>query len=127
MMGKFALTVTLPASDIERAKKWYAEKLGLEPVAEFPGAVRYQAGGVRFEIYPSQFAGTAQNTAAGWNVDDVEKVVDELSARGVVFEQYDFPGLKTNEKGIAQIGPETAAWFKDSEGNTIGVARYEGE
>jgi catechol 2,3-dioxygenase-like lactoylglutathione lyase family enzyme len=123
MMGDFPMVATLPASDIERAKRWYQEKLGLTPVSEYEQGVRYRSGGARFELYPSSYAGTAQNTAAGFQVDDVERVVDELAAKGVVFEQYDFPGLKTNEKGIATFGTETAAWFKDSEGNILSIGR----
>ncbi len=123
MMSRFPLVATLPAADIDRAKAWYRDKLGLEPVGELEQGLRYESGGVRFELYPSSFAGTAQNTAAGFQVDDIEAVVDELTARGVVFEQYDFPGLKTNEKGIATFGTETAAWFKDSEGNILSVGR----
>jgi catechol 2,3-dioxygenase-like lactoylglutathione lyase family enzyme len=122
-MSRFPLIATLPAHDIERAKRWYEEKLGLTPVSELEQGLRYQSGGVRFEVYPSGFAGTAQNTAAGFFVDDVERTVDELSAKGVVFEQYDFPGLKTDAKGIARFGTETAAWFKDSEGNILSLGR----
>jgi catechol 2,3-dioxygenase-like lactoylglutathione lyase family enzyme len=122
-MSRYAMVATLPASDIERARRWYEEMLGLTPVSEYEQGLRYEAGGVRFELYPSSFAGTAQNTAAGFQVDDVERVVDDLTAKGVVFEQYDFPGLKTNEKGIATFGTETAAWFKDSEGNILSLGR----
>jgi catechol 2,3-dioxygenase-like lactoylglutathione lyase family enzyme len=120
-MGRFRIEPTLPASDLGRAKAWYRDKLGLEPVLETPADVFYVAGGVRFSIFPSQFAGTAQNTAAAFAVDDVESVVAELTARGVVFEQYDFPGLKTDERGIAQLDGFKGAWFKDSEGNTLVV------
>jgi catechol 2,3-dioxygenase-like lactoylglutathione lyase family enzyme len=114
---------TLPASDIARAKTWYEEKLGLTPESEDPGGMYYVAGGVRFSVYPSQFAGTAQNTAAEFEVENLEKEVDDLTSRGVVFEQYDFPGMKTNEKGIAAMeeGGYAAAWFKDSEGNIIAI------
>ena len=123
MMGRFRIEPTLPASDLERAKAWYREKLGLEPVLETPADVFYVAGGVRFSIYPSQFAGTAQNTAAAFVVEDVEAVVEELIGRGVVFEQYDLPGVKTDERGIAQLEGFKGAWFKDSEGNTIVVGQ----
>jgi catechol 2,3-dioxygenase-like lactoylglutathione lyase family enzyme len=122
MMSRYPLVATLPAADIDRARTWYEEKLGLVPVKEFEQGLRYESGGVNFELYPSSFAGTAQNTAAGFAVDDVEAAVDELAAKGVVFEQYDFPGLKTNEKGIATFGSESAAWFKDSEGNILSVS-----
>ncbi|HCO02029.1 MAG TPA: glyoxalase [Actinobacteria bacterium] len=113
---------TVPAADLERAKAFYADKLGLEPKDEQPGGIWYEAGGIRFLLYPTPSAGTAQNTAIGFAVDDIEKVVAELKDRGVVFEEYDFPGLKTVDS-IADTGPIRAAWFKDSEGNIIGVVQ----
>ena len=123
MMSRFRIGPTLPASDIERAKAWYLDKLGLTPVSEDPGGVEYELeSGTGFTVYPSQFAGTAQNTAAGFRTgEELEKVVDELAAKGVVFEQYDFPGLKTDAKGIADVGETRGAWFKDSEGNILAV------
>ncbi|HYU57989.1 MAG TPA: VOC family protein [Actinomycetota bacterium] len=116
------LMAMLPASDYERAKAWYRDKLGLTPVRDEPEGADYEIGGVRFGVYPSQFAGTNQATAAGFYVDDIEKTIDELTAKGVVFEQYDMPGLKTDEKGIAELGPFKGAWFKDSEGNILVVS-----
>ena len=120
-MLNFPLHPTLPASDLERAKEWYRDRLGVTPVEEAPEGVMYETGGVRWDLYPSEFAGTNQATAATFIVDDVEKVVDELTARGVVFEQYDFPGLKTDAKGIATLDTMKGAWFKDSEGNILVV------
>jgi catechol 2,3-dioxygenase-like lactoylglutathione lyase family enzyme len=120
------MMATLPASDFERAKAWYRDKLGLTPVRDLPVGADYEVGGATFGLYPSEFAGTNQATAAGFYVDDVEATVDELSAKGVVFEQYDLPGLKTNEKGIAELGPYQGAWFKDSEGNILVVSKFMG-
>jgi len=124
MLDQYDVSPTLPASDIERAKAWYRDKLGFSPEEELPdGSAYYKSGSTRFFLYPTQFAGTAQNTAVGWDVDDLDKVVDELRSRGVVFEEYDFPGLKT-ENGIAVLeGVERAAWFKDSEGNILSVVQ----
>jgi catechol 2,3-dioxygenase-like lactoylglutathione lyase family enzyme len=124
MLDQYDVEATVPAADIERAKAWYQEKLGFSPEETYPdGSARYRSGSSRFFLYPTQFAGTAQNTAVGWEVDDVEKVVEELRGRGVVFEEYDFPGLKT-VNGIAEIsGVERAAWFKDSEGNILSVGQ----
>jgi predicted enzyme related to lactoylglutathione lyase len=113
---------TIPASDIERAKAFYRDKLGLEPEEELPGGIWYRAGGIRFLLYPTPSAGTAQNTAVGFAVDDIGKVVAELKERGVVFEEYDFPGLKTVDS-IADTGPIRAAWLKDSEGNILGIVQ----
>jgi catechol 2,3-dioxygenase-like lactoylglutathione lyase family enzyme len=118
--GRFV--AMLPVADIERAKRWYAEKLGFEPESQDAGGAHYRSGAARFDLYVTQFAGTAQHTQAGWMVDDVDRTVDDLRGRGVVFEEYDFPGLKT-ENGIADLGYERAAWFKDSEGNILAVAK----
>jgi len=61
---------------------------------------------------------------AGWKVENIEEVVEALRERGVVFEQYDLPGLKTDEQGIAAIGPSKSAWFKDTEGNILSIAEF---
>lgn len=114
---------TLPASDLGRAKKFYAEKLGLSPSTESPGALFYvTGGGTRFTLYPTPNQSRGGHTQMGFTVDDIKETVAELKAAGVVFEEYDFPGLKT-EGSIAQTGDVRAAWFKDSEGNLIGVVQ----
>jgi catechol 2,3-dioxygenase-like lactoylglutathione lyase family enzyme len=125
MLEGSEFVATLPARDIDRAKAWYREKLGLEPVEEHEGALIYRAGSGTFQLYPTQFAGIAQHTLGGWYVDDIERTVAELRGRGVQFEDYDFPGLKT-ENGIAQLGFERSAWFKDSEGNIVAIAELAG-
>jgi catechol 2,3-dioxygenase-like lactoylglutathione lyase family enzyme len=120
VLNEFDLWTTLPAADLERAKRWYSEKLGFEPESEDPGGIHYRTGQAAFDLYPTQFAGIAQHTLAGWSVRGLDQVVAELRKRGVVFEEYDFPGLKT-ENGIADLGVERAAWFRDSEGNILSV------
>jgi catechol 2,3-dioxygenase-like lactoylglutathione lyase family enzyme len=124
MLDQYNLEPTLPASDIDRAKAWYRDKLGFTPEEELPdGSAYYRSGSSRFYLYATQFAGTAQNTAAGWIVDDLDKEMEELRGRGVVFEEYDFPGLKT-VNGVAEIeGIERSAWFKDSEGNILSLGQ----
>ncbi len=114
---------TLPASDLGRAKKFYAEKLGLNPSTESPGALFYvTGGGTRFTLFPTPNQTRGGHTQMGFSVEDVEKTVALLRAAGVVFEEYDFPGLKTIG-GVAQTGDVRAAWFKDSEGNLIGLVQ----
>jgi catechol 2,3-dioxygenase-like lactoylglutathione lyase family enzyme len=125
MLGEFGIGVTLPASDLERARAWYEQKLGLTPVHKWAGGLRYRSGSTFFDIYPTSQAGTAKNTAAGWDVDDVARVVEELRARGVEFQEYDFPGLKT-VNGIAEMDGERAAWFVDSEGNILSISQLTG-
>ena len=122
MLEQFDITPTLPAADLERAKRWNQEKLGLTPERESQEELSYRSGSGSFGVYRSSFAGTAQNTAAGWQVDNLEKVMEDLRGRGVTFEEYDFPGLKT-ENGIASFpeGGGRGCWFKDSEGNILAL------
>jgi catechol 2,3-dioxygenase-like lactoylglutathione lyase family enzyme len=122
MLGDYDIGVTLPASDLNRARAWYEEKLGFTPVHEWPAGLRYRSGSSFFDLYPTQFAGTAKNTAAGWAVDDVDRVVAELRERGLEFQEYDLPGLKT-VNGVADIDGERAAWFVDSEGNILSISQ----
>jgi catechol 2,3-dioxygenase-like lactoylglutathione lyase family enzyme len=110
----------LPVSDLERARAFYSEKLGLEVADENPGGLLYRLdGGGEFLLYPSGNR-PGGHTQANINVDDVATLVTQLRSRGVVFEEYDWPGLKTVD-GIATTGPHQSAWFKDSEGNLIGL------
>jgi len=114
---------TLPAADLERAKKWYEAKLGLTPASELTGGLFYvMAGGTRFILYPTPNPSRGGHTQIGFATDDIEAEVAELKERGVVSEEYDFPGLKT-ENSVAQTGEAKAAWFKDSEDNTIGIVQ----
>ncbi len=114
---------TLPAADLGRAKKFYAEKLGLSPSTESPGGLFYvTGGGTRFILYPTPNPARAGHTQMGFAVEDINSAVADLKAAGVTFEEYDFPGLKT-EGSIARTGDSSAAWFKDSEGNLIGLVQ----
>jgi catechol 2,3-dioxygenase-like lactoylglutathione lyase family enzyme len=112
---------TIPAKDIEKTRRFYEDTLGFTAENESPAGITYRAGQSRFDLYPTQFAGTAQHTLMGWVVDDVEITVKELSNQGVTFEHYDMPGLKTDANGIAELGGEKGAWFKDPEGNILSV------
>jgi len=121
MLEGFDYTPTIPAADIERAKKFYADKLGLSPKEERMDGTLYVTGNTQFLLYKTQFTG-AQHTLGGFEVKDLDKTMKDLRARGVTFEEYDFPGLKT-EKGIAKFSEtERGAWFKDSEGNILAIA-----
>lgn len=119
MLGKLEAMSVLPAKDLRRAMAYYKDKLGLEPVEEQEGGVMYQTGsGTKFLIYETDNAGSAKNTAMCWDTADLDAEMTELRGRGVEFEDYDFPGLKT-ENGVATTGGERAAWFTDSEGNIL--------
>ena len=124
MLADHPITTALPAVDLERAKRFYAEKLGLTPESEIPGGFLYRCGGdTIFTLFTSQGAASGTHTQASWIVDDVEAEVAALKARGVVFEEYDTPSLKTI-KSVASTGPAKAAWFKDSEGNLLVLLQF---
>ncbi|AKJ10599.1 glyoxalase [Streptomyces incarnatus] len=121
----------LPAGDLERARRFYADKLGLEPVDERPGGLLYQCGGTDFVVFRSTGTSPGTFTQMAFEVDDLDAVVAELRRRGVVFEEVDLPGLRTQD-GIAEIEGnylskgargERGAWFRDSEGNLLGVGQ----
>jgi catechol 2,3-dioxygenase-like lactoylglutathione lyase family enzyme len=122
MLANLEIHATVPAHDLERARRFYADRLGLTPARETPGGLVYEHGSSWFLLYPSAGAGTAQHTLMGWETNDIEGLVGALRARGVVFEEYDLPGLKT-VNGIATTGPNRAAWFKDSAGNILGIVQ----
>jgi len=113
---------TVPASDLERARAFYADKLGLHPAHYLEAGTFYRVGSSWFALYPSSFAGSADHTILGLDVENIQAEVAALRARGVTFEEYDFPGLKT-EDGIADLGDYRAAWFRDREGNIVMLAQ----
>lgn len=115
---------SLPAHDIERAKAWYKDKLGFTPTRDLgPGGQLYMSGTSIFVIYPTQFAGTAKNTLAGWVVANLDETMAELRAKGVKFEDYAMGDQGPNtENGVARDeNGGAAAWFTDSEGNILNV------
>ncbi|WP_394551303.1 VOC family protein [Agromyces sp. MMS24-JH15] len=115
----------LPASDFQRAVRWWKDVFGLEPEADGApddGAVMFRIGDTALLVYESQFAGTAQNTALGLDTDDLDRDMAALRERGVVFNDYDMPGLQTVD-GVADEGGMRTAWFDDSEGNIIAIGQ----
>src|SRR6059058_2027908 len=115
-----AAAATLPASDIGRARKFYEETLGLTSEQEDPGGILYRAGSSQVFLYPSDYAGTNQATAASFEVADIEATLAELRDAGVTPEQYDLPGV-TMENGIADMGGDRGAWIRDPEGNILAL------
>jgi len=112
---------TVAVSDLDQARKFYEGTLGFEVMDERSDGVTYKdASGGWFLVYPSQFAGTAKSTYMSFEVASLEEAVKELRDRGVVFEEYDMPGLKTVE-GIAEIQGVKGAWFKDPDGNILAL------
>jgi catechol 2,3-dioxygenase-like lactoylglutathione lyase family enzyme len=122
LLDRFPTHTTLPASDLERAKAWYRDKLEMVPKSEDEGGVYYESGGRTFALFPTPYAGTAKNTAMEWSVDDVEAVVAHLKELSVSFDHYDIPGVEW-AGDIATMGPFKAAWFKDSEDNILSVTQ----
>jgi catechol 2,3-dioxygenase-like lactoylglutathione lyase family enzyme len=121
MLSSRRIRATIPAADLGRARQWYEEKLGLTPRAEVPAGLLYDlGGGTGFLLYPTSAAGKAPNTLASFTSTDVKGDVAMLRRRGVVFEDYDFPGLKTID-GVADMDGLKSAWFKDSEGNILAI------
>ena len=122
MLSEARVTATLPCQDLERAKAWYKEKLGLAPSDENPEGVSFKfADGSSFMLFETHGAPSGTHTQLGFEVPDLDSEVADMKGRGVMFEEYDFPGLKT-VGGIAEMEGERAAWFKDSEGNLLAVS-----
>jgi len=125
------VTARLPAQALGRARSFYSSKLGLDPAEERPGGLLYRCGSGQFALYQSTGSPSGTHTQMAWEVDDLEATVKELRRRGVVFEEYDLPGLKTVDGIVAIAGNypsnggvgEKAAWFRDSEGNLLGIGQ----
>jgi catechol 2,3-dioxygenase-like lactoylglutathione lyase family enzyme len=115
--------VVIAVSDLDRAKRFYGDQLGLGLAEdEEQGAGYVCAGGTRVFVYLSpENAGKTPATVAGWFVDDLDAIMDELSSRGVTFERYDQPGLKTDDRGVFQANDFRAAWVRDPDGNTLAI------
>jgi predicted enzyme related to lactoylglutathione lyase len=111
----------IPVKDVTRARKFYEEKLGFTPKEVREGGVLYEFGrGTECFLYSTPNAGTSKASQAFWEVEDIDHEVTELMARGVKFERYaNIPNV--DEKGIASMGDAKAAWFKDTEGNTMAL------
>ena len=130
MLADAQVSTRLPAADLERARRFYSDKLGLKPIEERPGGLRYKCGGSYFALFESTGSASGTHTQMAWEVDDIEAAVAALSARGVVFEEYDTPGLTTRD-GVADITGnypsqgvgERGAWFRDSEGNLLSLGQ----
>jgi catechol 2,3-dioxygenase-like lactoylglutathione lyase family enzyme len=115
----------MAVSDLDRARHFYGTQLGLAPGDEEQGGVRYScAEGTSIFVYlQPDNAGASSATIAGWAVDDLEQTMDDLRSRGVTFEQYDQPGIKTDERGVFDGGRFKAAWIKDPDGNTMALTQ----
>ncbi len=123
MLGRYPISVQIPATDLGRAQAFY-EELGAQLVRDLGElGVIMSSGGYEFGIYPSESAGQAAHTLASWVVDDLDGVMGALRERGIAFEEYDLPNVRTTE-GVADLGPARGAWFRDSEGNIVAVGQW---
>ena len=121
MLANETAAATLAVKDLAKARKFYENTLGLTPV-DFEGeeAIVFKSGDSTINVYRSQYAGTNAATALTWHVGDVDATVNELKAKGVSFEHYDLPGAKL-EGDIHIADGMKAAWFKDPDGNILGI------
>ena len=123
MLKSARAQTALPAQDLDRAKAFYRDKLGLQPLEEDAGNVRYRVGdGTEFNVFRTMGAPSGTHTQMAFIVEDIIGEVKDLKSRGVTFEEYDYPELKTRD-GIAEGGGAKVAWFKDSEGNLLNIVQ----
>jgi len=121
MLQEFPMYAYIPAKDVARARRFYEDKVGLRPKQEIAGGIVYEFGkGTACFLYPTPNAGTSRASQAFWQVDDVDREIAALKARGVTFEDYDMPGEKS-PSGAITAGGAKAAWFTDSEGNILAI------
>jgi len=124
MLGKTDATANLAVKDLERARRFYEDVLGLQPQGGFDGElISYRSGSTSLNVYRSDYAGTNKATAVTWEVDDVPAVAAALKARGVAFEHYDMPGMRREgDVHVPEDGSMRVAWFKDPDGNILNLA-----
>ena len=120
-----SVEATIAVSDLDRARRFYEDQLGLVPGDVEEQGVRYPCGdGTRIFIYLApDNAGKSPATLAGWSVDDLDATMAKLASRGVAFEQYDRPGLRTDEHGVFEGPGFRAAWIADPDGNTLALSQ----
>jgi catechol 2,3-dioxygenase-like lactoylglutathione lyase family enzyme len=125
------LAARIPVRDLERARSFYADKLGLEPAEERPGGLLYRCASGEFALFESAGAASGTHTQMGWDVDDIEATVAELNSRGLELEEFDMPGMPI-ENGIVEVPGnypskggrgERAVWFRDLDGNLFGIGQ----
>jgi len=124
MLGKSDATPMIAVSDLDRARKFYEDTLGLETKDDWGEGFTLESGDTLVNVYKSEFAGTNKATALNFDVDDIESEVRELKNKGVFFEKYDLPGLEPRGDLYVGEGMKTA-WFKDPDGNILSL--IEGE
>jgi catechol 2,3-dioxygenase-like lactoylglutathione lyase family enzyme len=130
MLKNAKVATRLPAQDLERARAFYSEKLGLDPIEEREGGLLYRCASGDFALFQTSGEPSGDHTQMAFEVEDIGATVEELRGRGLVFEEYDIPGL-TKTDGITEVPGnypskgtgERAVWFRDSEGNLLGMGQ----
>lgn len=124
MLANYDSHTMIAAQDLARAQGFYTNTLGLSAIEQVQGLFVFKGpSGGRFCLFASPLAGTAKNAVMGWEVDDIVAVVTDLRIRGVIIEDYDVPGFQT-VNGIVSTPLGRSAWFKDSEGNMLGLTQW---
>jgi len=120
----------LPAQDLDRARRFYRDRLGLEPVEERDGGLRYVCGTTEFHLFQSSGAASGESTQIGFEVRDIDRVVADLRSRGVVFESFDIAGFEIEDDIVvvpdnypSKGSGERGAFFRDSEGNLLAIGQ----
>ncbi|MGK4584498.1 VOC family protein [Kitasatospora sp. HPMI-4] len=121
MLTDSPVQAVIPATDLGRATAFYRDTLRLKLTLESEEEVRFESGGTGFSVYRTPNGGKAAHTLASWKVADLDAEMADLRSRGVVFEDYDVPGLKT-VNGVAEAEGMRCGWFRDSEGNVLCLA-----
>jgi catechol 2,3-dioxygenase-like lactoylglutathione lyase family enzyme len=121
MLGKADATPMIAVKDLDRARKFYEDTIGLETKDEWGEGLTMESGDTTINVYRSQFAGTNKATALTFQVDDAEEEVSELKKKGVFFEHYDLPGLQSRGDLYVGEGGFKTAWFKDPDGNILSL------
>lgn len=120
MLADSPIAAIIPVNDLERAKRFYTETLGLTMTRESPEDTRFESGGTTIGIYETPYGGKAEHTLASWKVSNLDETMATLRSKGVTFEDYDLPDIKTVD-GVVESDTMRGAWFKDSEGNILCV------
>lgn len=123
MLNKSQITATIPSTDISKTKDFYTQKVGLSLISEEDGMLILEAEDKSRLLAYERPPAKSEHTLVTFLVDDIEKEVEELTGKGVVFEQYNSDWIKTDERGIAEFEGQKAAWFKDPDQNILGLAQ----
>ena len=121
MLGKADATPMIAVTDLDRARKFYEDTLGLKEVNDFGEGFMLESGDTKLSVYRSEFAGTNKATALTFEVDDIDREVSELKDKGIFFEHYDLPGLEPRGDLYVGEGGFKTAWFKDPDGNILSL------